>query len=228
MCHTRKKIHIVQDDPDDSDDLSETFFIKMASCEKSYVQPQNASDTEHAVRAVKDDKWTAPLLVNGTLVTFKIDTGAKANLINENDLKALEEKPKRVADKAMSLKAYNNQPIKTMGSCCRQHHLMFTIVPSGHESILGDKASEDLGLVKRIYQINSDNIKIDNQIKRLSQSEGSTSIVNKYATVFKGHGTLPYTYKIQLKEDAKPVVHAPRRVIERVEEPTDWVNSITC
>lgn len=59
---------------------------------------------------------------------------------------------------------------------------------------------------------------------------------------------MPYTYKIQLKEDAKPVVHAPRRVpaplraglkaevermtqmgiIERVEEPTDWVNSITC
>ncbi|GAA6098905.1 uncharacterized protein K02A2.6-like [Tachysurus ichikawai] len=53
MCHTRKKIHIVQDDPDDSDDLSETFFIKMVSCEKSSVQPQNASDTEHAVRAVK-------------------------------------------------------------------------------------------------------------------------------------------------------------------------------
>lgn len=130
----------------------------------------------------------------------------------------------------------------------RQHHLMFTIVPSGHESILGDKASEDLGLVKRIYQINSDSIKIDNQNKRLAQSEGSTSIVNKYVTVFKGHGTLPYSYKIQLKEDAKPVVHAPRRVpaplkaglkkelnrmtqmgvIERVEEPTDWVNSITC
>ena len=54
--------------------------------------------------------------------------------------------------------------------------------------------------------------------------------------------------KINLKDDAVPVVHAPRRVpaplraglkkdlermtqlgvIERVEEPTDWVNSITC
>lgn len=97
-------------------------------------------------------------------------------MINENDLKVLAEKLKRVADKAMSLKAYNNQPIKTMGGCRlkvtakgRQHNLMFTIVPSGHESILGDKASEDLGLVKRIYQINSDNIKIDNPIKRLSQ-----------------------------------------------------------
>lgn len=104
--------------------------------------------------------------------------------------------------------------------CCRlkatakgkQHNLMFTIVPSGHESILGDKASEELGLVKRIYQINSDNVKLDNMDKRSSQSEGSTSILNKYSSFFKGHGTLPYTYKIQLKEDAKPVVHAPRRV----------------
>lgn len=182
-------------------------------------------------------------------------TGAKANLINENDLKALAEKQKKFADKIMSLKAYSNQPIKTMGGCrlkvtakAKQHNLMFTIVPSGHESISGDKVSEDLGLVKRIYQINNDNIEILNKSERLSQSEGSKSIVNKYATVFKGHDTLPYTYKIQLKEDATPVVHAPRRVpaplkaglkkelnrmtqmgvIERVEEPTDRVNSITC
>ncbi|XP_054864307.1 uncharacterized protein LOC129348265 isoform X1 [Amphiprion ocellaris] len=219
MCHTRKNVHTVQEDTDDSDDLSETFFIKMVSGEDNFKQPQNTRDTENVICAVKEDKWTAPLIVNGTIITFKIDTGAKANLINENDVKALAEKPKRVAGKAMSLKAYNNQPIKTMGVCRlivtakgKQHNIMFTIVPSGHESILGDKASEDLGLVKRIYQINSDNVNMDKLNKILSQSEGSTSILNKYTSVFKGHGTLPYTYKIQLKDDAKPVVHAPRRV----------------
>ncbi len=36
-------------------------------------------------------------------------------------------------------------------TCC------LSFVPNGHESLLGDKASEDLGLVKRIYQINSEN-----------------------------------------------------------------------
>ena len=52
------------------------------------------------------------------------------------------------------------------------------------------------------------------QGKRLDhqQCEGRTDIVNKFPSVFKGHGTLPYTYKIQLKDDAKPVVHTPRRV----------------
>lgn len=60
-CAIPDKRYTVQEDPDGSDDLSETFFTRMVSCEKNYVQPQNASDTEHAVRAVKDDKWTAPL-----------------------------------------------------------------------------------------------------------------------------------------------------------------------
>ena len=56
---------------------------------------------------------------------------------------------------------------------------------------------------------------------------------------------MPFTYKIQLKEGAQPVVHAARRVpaplkdclkkeldrmimlgvIKKVNEPTDWVNS---
>lgn len=111
------------------------------------------------------------MLVNGTVVTFKIDTEAKANLINEKDLKALADKPKTITNNAMSLKAYNNQPIKTIGGCKlkvtakgKLHNLMFTIVPNGHELILGDEVYEDLGLVKRIYQINSDSIKMDKQV----------------------------------------------------------------
>lgn len=116
-------------------------------------------------------------------------------------------------------------------------------MPNGHESLLGDKASEDLGLVKRICQINADNIKIVKQEKRQEhqQCEESADIVAKFPSVFKGHGTLTCTYKIQLKDDAKPVVHTPRRepvplsaglkkelermtqmgVIEGVEEPTE-------
>ncbi len=35
------------------------------------------------------------------------------------------------------------------------HHLMFVVVPGGHDSVLGDKACEDLDLVKRVYIINN-------------------------------------------------------------------------
>ncbi len=176
ICLFEKKgqgVQTVQEDTDDSDDFCETFFIKMVSHdEDDRAQSSKVSNTGQTVNTVTDDKWTAPLLVNGTIVTFKIDTGAKANLISENDLKALTEKPRRFAEKGTPLKAYNNQPIKTKGGCrlkvtakSKQHNLLFIIVPYGHESFLGDKASEDLGLVKRIYQINTD--KMVKQGKRL-------------------------------------------------------------
>ena len=178
-------------------------------------------------------------------------------MISEKDFNTLTEKPKRFTEKVAPLKAYNNQPIQTKGPCRlkvtvegKRHNILLIVVPDGHKSLLGDKASEDLGLVKRIYQINTDSLTVVKQGKELEhqQCEGSSNMVNECSSVLEGHGTLPYTYKIQLKDDAVPVVHAPRRVpaplraglkkdlermtqlgvIERVEEPTDWVNSITC
>lgn len=81
-----------------------------------------------------------------------------------------------------------------------------------------------------------------------TQQETTDNIVRRFDDVFKGLGALPFIYKIQLKEDAHPVVHTPRRVsaplkeklkkeldkmtalgvIKKVEEPTDWVNSMVC
>ncbi len=73
-------------------------------------------------------------------------------------------------------------------------------------------------------------------------------IEKQFPDIFEGFGILPFTYKMQLKKDAQPVVHAPRRVpaplheklikelermtsmgvIEKVEKPTEWVNSMVC
>ncbi len=62
----------------------------------------------------------------------------------------------------MQLKAYNGQSIPTKGTCRlkvklrnKAHYLMFVVVPVGHDSVLGDKACEDLDLVKRVYIINN-------------------------------------------------------------------------
>lgn len=69
MCFSKdfKKGHQVHavTETDDSDDLSETFFIKMVSSEDD--------DARQTVSAVQNDKWMAPLLVNETIVTFRID-----------------------------------------------------------------------------------------------------------------------------------------------------------
>lgn len=58
-------------------DLCETFFVGMVNCE---------DETEKQVNAVREDKWTTPLEINGTIITMKLDTGAKANLISKSDI----------------------------------------------------------------------------------------------------------------------------------------------
>lgn len=134
------------------------------------VHTHYSCDIGQTVSAVKSDKWITPLLVNGTVVPFKIDTSAQANLINEKDIKTLKEKPKRLAKNTTPLKAYNGQPIETKGRSKlivivtdKQYSLLFVIIPSEHESLLEDKASEDLGLVKRVYHVNSANITMGKQ-----------------------------------------------------------------
>ena len=37
----------------------------------------------------------------------------------------------------------------------KTQNLMFVVVPDDHESLLWDRACEDLELVKRVYQLNS-------------------------------------------------------------------------
>lgn len=103
-----------------------------------------------------------PLQINGALVTLKLDTGAKANLISISDIKAMKEKP-IMQKKKILLRDYNGQEIDCIGVCrlkvtsrSKVHHILFSVVAEGHDSLLGDRACEDLGLVKRVYRINCD------------------------------------------------------------------------
>nr|XP_054592201.1 uncharacterized protein LOC107385304 isoform X1 [Nothobranchius furzeri] len=169
---------------------------------------------------------------------MRLDTGAKANLISTSDIKEMQVKP-HIYRMRSGLKDYNGQPIECFGTCKlkvnvkgKVHHVNFSVVNEKCELLLGDESCEELGLVKRVYCIETDpKFDVDN-------------IVQNFSDVFKGFGTLPFTYKIQLKEDAQPVVHAPCRVpaplrealkqeldrmtnlgvIKKVQEPTDWVN----
>lgn len=187
----------------------------------------------------------APLQINGAWVTLKLDTGAKANLINMSVIKNMTEKPK-IKKKPILLKDNNGKSIDSLGVCRlkvtvkdNMHHLLFSVVAEALESLLGDKACEDLNLVKRVYHINHDK-------SAVTTSNSVDDIVQSFAEVFKGFGAPPYVYK--LKENAQLVVHpacrtpAPLkdclkkeldrmttlRVIKRIQEPTDWVNSMVC
>ena len=101
--------------------------------------------------------------------------------------------------------------------------------------ILGIEACLDLNLISRLYSLNLN-----------SKTATSEEILDSYSDVFEGLGCLPAEYKIRLDKNAKPVVNPPRkilyalknkvknemnrlekmRVIKKVTEPTEWVNSL--
>lgn len=219
-------------------DLSETFFVGMVSCDNEETN-RNKNDKYPE----SEDTWIVSLPVNGTSVALRIDTGAQANLISMTEIYAMKEKPKIINNRVL-LKDYNGKDIESRGQCRlkvtvknKDYHVLFTVVPEGRESLLSGSTSKKLNLVKRVYNI-----------RFAPDTQTVESIVQQYQDVFKGLGCLPYTYKIQLKEDATPVIHAPRRVpaplrdclkkeldrmcqmqvITKVEEPTEWVNSMVC
>ena len=108
----------------------------------------------------------------------------------------------------------------------------FEIVRYKATPIFGLKTCLELNLISRLYS--------------LSESATSEEIRENFSDIFEGLGCLSTEYKIQLDKDAKQVVHPPRkipfamknkvkdelsrlermRVIAKVSEPTEWVNSL--
>ena len=181
----------------------------------------------------------------------KLDTGSQANILplrtfaklypkKMNDLK----EPINITPCDTILTAYNGTQIKQYGyitmPCTYKNeyaNFRFYIADTPSAVIFGLDMCLQLGLLNLNCHIKENNAPITT-IKQLQA---------KFPDRFTGIGKLQGEYKIQLKENAKPVKHAPRSapiqlrdkiqnelarmkkydVIKRVREPTDWVSSIT-
>ena len=146
------------------------------------------------------------------------------------------------------LKAYNGGDVHVQGQCIlslkykeKSVKALFLISPDDVKPILGRELSEKLNLVKRTFSIEQ-----SNSSNNLTGSRyNNAKLSEKYADCFEGLGCLPHTVKIKLRDDATPVVEPCRKipfaqydklkdelqrmeatgVIEKIEEPTEWVNS---
>jgi hypothetical protein len=183
-----------------------------------------------------DKEWKISLKTSGSLVTFKLDTGSQVNILPESVHKALMEKPK-IHKANVNLTAYNggNNPVK--GKCVarinvknKTYPAQFIIVPTDSYPIIGLKTCEQLNLIKRVISI----------------TDVVPDFTEEYQDVFGDIGCLHGEYHIKVDPSIPPVVHPPRRVpfalkdklraelermerleiIEKVNRPTDWVNSI--
>ena len=222
VCRSRtntkyqKKIHsVTHDGSDTSDDL----FIGMVKC-----------------ATTKLPDWKVTLLINNHRMCFKIDTGAQCNVISRQKYHQLSSMP--LQQSHARLVAFGGQRLNACGKVTmncqhkgKRHPVVFEVIDHDTPNILGLKTCVELNLVQRMDAI--DNHHVD--------------ILDRYSDVFEGLGCITdASYHIKVDESAQPVVHPPRKVpvtlrpkiqqelrrmekldvIEKVEEPTDWVNSM--
>ena len=193
-------------------------------------------------------EWITPLEVMNTLIPFKLDTGAQVNILPEQSYNSLQRKP-HLYPTSVILTSYSGSNIPCKGTCNipvnykgKSTRIQFVVVTGNTQPILGVNTCENLGLVKRIHVINTD----ENNNTGIFGVNPKDNIMKQYHSVFNGIGCMKKPYHIQLKDDAVPVIHPARKfpfakrdklkkeldrttslgLTSKVDEPTDWVNSM--
>jgi len=153
----------------------------------------------------------------------------------------------KVLSPSQVLTAYGGQKINCFGTCELYIHYngtttkaSFTVTDVKGPAMLGCETCESLGLVKFNCSIKATRTTTTNSLNK-------EALVNEYSDCFEGLGTFKMKpYHITLDPEAEPIVHPPRTVpvhlrelfkaeldsmqengvIEPVDGPTDWVNSV--
>ena len=151
----------------------------------------------------KNSNWNVSLQTNDCITIYKVDTWAQANVISKHTLFCI---PNSVVIEPTNFKlsAYNGSRRPVIGSCIlniftkhKIHSVQFIVIDSNSPSIIGLKTREDLNLLKRLSNININ-----------SDIDFYTECANCFGDI----ESLKHEYKIQLKSNVEPVIHAPRRV----------------
>uniref|UniRef100_A0A3B3DIW6 ribonuclease H n=1 Tax=Oryzias melastigma TaxID=30732 RepID=A0A3B3DIW6_ORYME len=194
-----------------------------------------------------DDSWKETVTIKGVPVTFKLDTGADANVLPKSVYTKLPGAPQLQPTKTV-LVAFGGTRIHPDGVVsleCKTRKCKgvcdFLVSSYADKSILGGQACEELQLVKRVGTIGT--TKSPQPTKPPATKE---ELIEKYAEVFTGLGEFPGVHHIHTDPNVTPVIHAcrnvplsileplkktlkdlqDRNVITPVNEPTDWVNSL--
>ncbi|CAC5362482.1 unnamed protein product [Mytilus coruscus] len=132
-----------------------------------------------------------------------------------------------------SLTSYSGDKLKVVGKCSlhlKDKNCEFFVTDTNQSPLLGFKASHELGLIHVIMTVQTD---VDDPAK-------------SFPKVFTGLGCLEKPYHIKIDSSVNPVINPPRKipaalreklkgtlkemedkeVIRKVDEPTDWVNSL--
>lgn len=206
-------------------------FLQRSHCEDLIVN-------DIAINTLDSNGWFAEVIVNGVPVKFKLDSGADACVMSHESYIA---------------SGFNKRMLKNSGIVLRE--VSKNILPvvgyfNAEFYYDGQKCSKKLYVlnVKCSNLLSRDVCCALNLIIRVNElvDKRYCDLLNKYSIIFEGVGRLPGTHKLTIDESVPPVVRSTRKipikfrpklkeeldrltaldVIERVDEPTDWVSNI--
>ena len=174
------------------------------------------------------------LTLNGQAVQFKIDTGADVTVIPNTKYSRSRDGPLSPADRTLSGPGQHVLKVKGkfVGYLERNHRSIqqtIYVIEDLHKALLGCPAIKALQILSFVEPVQA------------------SDIFMQFPQLFTGLGKLQDSYKIKLRNDAKPfALNAPRRiaipllpkvkeelqrmealgVISKIEEPTEWCSPI--
>lgn len=181
----------------------------------------------------KSSEWTVEATIGGVNTKALLDTGAECNTI---PIGLVKQGNLRVSPSSTTLYSYSGHQIQPIGQVevdvevgQNSARLEFLVVPDERKTVIGGESCLKLQLLAKVNSVES--VKFNMQ---------------QYSDVFQGLGCLEGEHKIDINPNVYPVAHAPRKVPEpirdkvieelnrmetegiifRVDEPTDWVNSL--
>ena len=225
MCKTRTVVRAVNksyySDQGQSDESSDCeYFVGKLSCNNL-------------------DVWSIDIEINRRIIKCQLDTGAQTNCMSLDQYKQLNLDDKFIKPSAAKITAFCGSAIPNLGYCVlhcliknKPEQIVFNIIGTSCPTVLGLPTCQNLGLVKRVLKV--------------EHNESYNNVLVRYKNVFEGLGCLSQSCKLVLKPNARPVIDPPRKlpfklhkkvkeelgrmehdgVIEKVNEPSEWVNSM--
>lgn len=214
VCAARTVACLATNESDDSD--SELNFYNIHGIEVVETTQINECNETHNVNTIdRSGPWIEKIEIKKKKIPFKIDSGADIDVLPLSMMKKISEKTE-IRPSNIALKPFVGKCIETCGECfltCsfsgKTSISRFAIVDKDVTPILGLHTARKLGILPEPSEENKEEkIRVDSIESKITKQ----FILNQFADLFKGLGCFEDEYTILLKENAKPVAYAPRRV----------------